>query len=268
MDVNKFYVTDGEKPLDNLVSDGGFCGIFRTIGIIGDSLASGEFESMEEGIRGYHDFYEYSWGKFMERTLGNTVHLFCRGGMTVKEFFDTYGASCGAFGHDKLCQAYIIALGVNDTARMEQLGDIDTALTERGPDANNPNFLSYYAGIIKRIKAKQPRAKFFLMTLPTTTYAGYEPELIDKREKWCEAIRRLAEGFSNTYVLDIRKYGPVYDQKFHDTFFLGHMRATGYLLTAKMVMSYIDYIIRKNPDDFSQVGFIGTPYSYEQRGVV
>jgi len=25
-------------------------------------------------------------------------------------------------------------------------------------------------------------------------------------------------------------------------------------------MSYIDYIIRHNPDDFSQIGFIGTPY--------
>lgn len=26
-----------EKPLDRLVTDGGFCGIFRTIGCIGDS---------------------------------------------------------------------------------------------------------------------------------------------------------------------------------------------------------------------------------------
>lgn len=26
------------------------------------------------------------------------------------------------------------------------------------------------------------------------------------------------------------------------------------------VTSYIDYIIRKNPEDFKQVAFIGTPY--------
>ncbi|MBE6793009.1 MAG: SGNH/GDSL hydrolase family protein, partial [Ruminococcaceae bacterium] len=35
-----------KNPLDTLVSDGGFCGIFRTIGCIGDSLSSGELESL------------------------------------------------------------------------------------------------------------------------------------------------------------------------------------------------------------------------------
>ena len=54
------------------------------------------------------------------------------------------------------------------------------------------------------------------------------------------------------------------DEKFNSTFRLGHMTPTGYLLMAKAVMSYIDYIIRNNPDDFSQVGFIGTPYKYRK----
>lgn len=31
-------------------------------------------------------------------------------------------------------------------------------------------------------------------------------------------------------------------------------------LTKRMVMSYIDYIIRNNMSDFKQVGFIGTPF--------
>ena len=30
--------------------------------------------------------------------------------------------------------------------------------------------------------------------------------------------------------------------------------------TARMIMSYIDYIIRNNPEDFVQIGFVGTPY--------
>jgi len=38
------------------------------------------------------------------------------------------------------------------------------------------------------------------------------------------------------------------------------MNPMGYLLTAKYVMSYIDYIIRHNMEDFAQVGFIGTPH--------
>lgn len=261
MDINDFYIKPNEKPLDNLVCDGGFCGIFRTIGIIGDSLASGELESNNDGIRGYHDYYEYSWGQYMARTLGNTVYNFSKGGMTAKEFFESFGASYGAFGYEKLCQAYIIALGVNDTARMDNLGDIDKAVSENPSDENN-GFLNYYAGIIKRIKAKQPQAKFFLMTIPRTTY---RPEdLRQKQEVWCEALRELAKRFTNTYVLDIRKYGPLYDQKMVDTFFRGHMTPSGYLLTAKMVMSYIDYLVRKYPDDFAQVGFIGTPYVYNK----
>ena len=70
--------------------------------------------------------------------------------------------------------------------------------------------------------------------------------------------------FSDTYILDFNKYAPDYDQEYHDNFFHGHMTPTGYLLTAKMVMSYIDYIIRNNPDDFKEVGFIGTPYKYSR----
>ena len=39
---------------------------------------------------------------------------------------------------------------------------------------------------------------------------------------------------------------------------LGHMNPAGYLLTAKMTMAYIDYIIRSDFKAFRDVGFIGT----------
>ncbi len=48
------------NPLDNKVVNGGFCGIIRTLGCIGDSLSSGEMESITDGKKGYHDYYEYS----------------------------------------------------------------------------------------------------------------------------------------------------------------------------------------------------------------
>ena len=45
--MKAFWITDEkEKPLDTLVKDGGFCGIFRRIGCVGDSLSSGEYESI------------------------------------------------------------------------------------------------------------------------------------------------------------------------------------------------------------------------------
>ena len=40
----------------------------------------------------------------------------------------------------------------------------------------------------------------------------------------------------------------------------GHLTLAGYLLTARMTESYIDYIIRANYKDFAQVGFIGTGF--------
>ncbi len=261
MDFRQFYSDETEKPLDRLVSDGGFAGIFRTVGIVGDSLSAGEFESLtQEGFRGCHDFYEYAWGSFLARTIGCQVHNFSRGGMTAREFFETWGAAQGAFGQDRLCQAYIIALGVNDVNRCDSMGDVESALRENPSAAKNNGFLHYYAGIIKRLKARQPYAKFFLMTIPRMTFVPEEQ--YQKHCLWNQGIRDLAARLENTYVLDFHRYAPIYDEKMHQVFFAGHMRPTGYLLTAKMILSYIDYLIRRYPDDFAEVGFIGTPYAY------
>ena len=55
MDFSQYFRFEDEKerPLERLAPDGGYCGILRTIGCIGDSLSSGEFESMDEaGNRG------------------------------------------------------------------------------------------------------------------------------------------------------------------------------------------------------------------------
>ena len=79
------------------------------------------------------------------------------------------------------------------------------------------------------------------------------------------APKTLTAVFSNSYVIDLYNHAPVYDAAFRDKFFLGgHMNACGYILTAKMMASYIDYIIRHNIDDFKQVGFIGTPFKYKE----
>ena len=54
------------------------------------------------------------------------------------------------------------------------------------------------------------------------------------------------------------EYSPKKTKEFSDAFWLGHMTPMGYVLAARMIESYIDYIIRKNPTEFNQVGFIGT----------
>ena len=68
MDWNKLLYPTDEKPLDKLVEGYSRTSIFRTIGFIGDSLSSGEFETRDsDGKAHYHDLYDYSWGQFIAR---------------------------------------------------------------------------------------------------------------------------------------------------------------------------------------------------------
>lgn len=74
----------------------------------------------------------------------------------------------------------------------------------------------------------------------------------------------VAEYFGDSYVIDLYNNAPVFDDEFKKKYFLhGHMNPMGYLFFAKMINTYIDYIIRNNPDDFKNVGFIGTDIKYK-----
>ena len=91
------------------------------------------------------------------------------------------------------------------------------------------------------------------------TFADTEEKLA-QREAHAKLLYDFAEYYDNTYVIDIFKYGPLQDEEFKRNFKLGgHLNPMGYMLASKIVMSYIDYIIRQNPEDFAQVGFIGKP---------
>ena len=106
---------EGEKPLDRIVDDGGLTAIFRTIACIGDSLSSGEFESTKaDGTKGYHDYYDYSWGQYIGRMVGAKVYNFSKGGMTAKNYMEEFADRRGLWAEEKAAQAYILALGVND----------------------------------------------------------------------------------------------------------------------------------------------------------
>ena len=88
----------------------------------------------------------------------------------------------------------------------------------------------------------------------------------DKNENWKEYkeqhrcfLYTLSEHIENCYVIDLLRYAPDYDEKFQENFYLlGHLNPMGYVFTAEMVSSYIDYIIRHHMQDFRDVSFIGT----------
>lgn len=267
MDMSKFLGIDNtEKPLDNIVSDGGYTGIFRTIAAVGDSLSSGEFESLSDaGERSYHDFYDYSWGQYLARMAGCEVKNFSRGGMTAKCFCNEFGPWNGFFDKARggWAQAYIIALGVNDILNQNQeIGSVSDICLEDWTK-NKETFAGYYGRIVQRYKAMEPDAKFFFMTIPSHG----EGERQAKVEAHAALMYEMADFFENAYVLDFAKYAPQYNADFQKKMFLGgHMNPCGYLFTAKLVCSYLDYIIRHNMEDFARVGLIGTGLKMEAGG--
>ena len=262
MNINQLTtILEGEKPLDNLVSDGGYTCIFPTIVCIGDSLSSGEFEHTDKnGVTTCHDKFEFSWGQFMARTTGNKVYNFSRGGMSCKRYLEIFADQKDLWNKDKRASAYIFALGVNDLFSFPQpvgnINDIDLSDPE---NCNKETFAGLYGKIIMKYKEIAPDAKFFFVTMPKEDSLDDEKNIL--RKEHADLLNQLPKLFSNSYVIDLYEYAPLYDAEFKKKFFLGgHMNPAGYKLTAVMIASYIDYIVRSDFEAFKQVGFIGTEY--------
>ena len=255
MNWENYLYPENEKPLDRLVDGYSHTSVFRTIGFIGDSLASGEFERYEsDGNRRGYDIFDYAWGNYIARKNGLKAYTFSQGGMTAKAYMESFAEEMGYWDKEKACQAYVIALGVNDIYNMGgaigSIADVDFTDYRNNKDS----FLGHYAAIVSRYKEISPDAKFFFVTFPNTA----TPQRDDKTFAMIEGLYALAEGFENAYVIDLYRYGPVYDKRFEEKFFLyGHLNASGYLFTAQLVDSYIDYIVRHNPKDFESIGFVG-----------
>jgi lysophospholipase L1-like esterase len=248
------------NPLRNLLDDGGALSIFRNVGFIGDSLSSGEFESLTNGVKGYHDYYEYSWGQFIARKCGLKAYNFSKGGMKAKDFFmkERMRDDIDPFILEEKLQAYFIALGVNDLNHLEEyscgFGSFDD-VDFTNEDNNKDSFVGQYCRIIQKIRKISPKCRIFTLTIPRGTPKERKGDAL--RDKHAKFLNDLHKYFDYMYVVDLRKYAPIYTKKFREKYFLGgHMNALGYKLTADMVITYCNYIIHKHHQDFTQVGFI------------
>ena len=248
----------GDAPLTEITQNPGFAGIIHSWGFIGDSLSSGEHESHNaDGETGYHDLYTYSWGQRICQATGAKGENYSQGGETasgwIEHFWDTSNnINQNINAKDAPKKGYIIALGVNDCNRGDVAGDPKTDINLEDYTKNAPTFAGYYGGIIQRIKSIQPDAKIFVVTMPRDG---------NNWREFPDVIRGMADVFDNVYVIDLNKYAPDYSEgsNIRNNFYMGgHLNAAGYQFTAWEMMNYIDWIIRHNMADFSQVGFIGT----------
>lgn len=245
---NKLVNTDDMTALN-------FDGIasFLKIGCIGDSLASGEsIYKKADGSIGYADIYAHSWGQFLARRYGIECVNFSAGGLTTRSWLtDSHGWSL-AQKEENLCNAYIIGLGQNDIGKLgaDYLGTInDIDLTNY--ENNKDTYYGNYGKIIQLIKTLQPKAKFFLLTDPVIT--GFNG-----------AIKDIAAKMPNCYLIDLTKYSDMYKSGgyFHKNNRGGHYNSVAYNHMGKLIGEEISKYMYDNPEEFNQIEFIGTDYTY------
>ena len=261
-------ITKDEHPLDKIISDGGFMNIFQKVVCIGDSLTAGQFEANNTGTTTYNTKSDYGYPKHLQRILNNTVESFARGGACASnsETSVTDGHSWinifanQAFTSENKAECYIIALGTNDIGYYGSFsGNVLTDIDASDYNNNARNSVGAYAGIIQRIKELQPKAKIFCVGIPNTRNST--TTITSANEK----INEICNMFNDVYFLDMQKYGvqPENVASYKSIYYLGgHRSSQGYYQLAKEYSSYIDFIIRKNPNDFKQIPFIGTNLSY------
>ena len=243
-------LNETDLPLSNIITDGGMCKIFRTIGVVGDSLSSGEMaygDAEDESTIQYVDMYEYSWIQYMARYCGSTAYNFSAGGLSTRTFFT---AENGKYYNELMdgnhkCQAYFIALGHNDRNQSIPIGTIED-INISNPDLNADTYYGNYGEIISKIKAISPKAKIFCILMKyDSVFSVYNT-----------AIKAIASLFGNdVYVLDMATYsGSIEEWEYTQ----GHGNPMGYLNYSYQISSYVDWIIRHNRNDFKYVQFINT----------
>jgi glycogen/starch/alpha-glucan phosphorylase-like protein len=97
---------------------------------------------------------------------GNKVYNFSRGGMTAKEYIESFADLNNLWDINKKSDCYIIALGVNDILNMHMpignINDIDL----NNYHNNKDTFCGWYAKIVQKYKEINSTAKFFFVTMP------------------------------------------------------------------------------------------------------
>ena len=160
--MEKEQLRQDDWPLETIIHDGGMAKIFRTIGVVGDSLSSGAMTykgAGEESRQINVDMYEYSWIQYMARYCGSTAYNFSVSGMGTDNFFGSEYYDLMIDG-EHLCQANFIALGHNDYNRSVPIGAIEDIDLENWEN-NAKTYMGNYARIISSIKSIQPTAKIF-----------------------------------------------------------------------------------------------------------
>ena len=210
--------------------------MFQSIGIIGDSFASGEISTNGTLI----DYYNLSWGQVMARMAGSTAVNYSKGGLTTKTWLTdtTYGLA--KLNAESANQLYIIALGINDGNQSIPIGTISDITSD-----NTNSFYSYYGRIIRAVKAHAPNAIIMLSTLARWA---------DKYKPYSAAVKAIGT-YYDLPVFDLSESEFFQSEFFADTQVSSHPTAVNYSAMAKEYKRLVENALAENAELYKT--FIG-----------
>ena len=232
---------------------------FQTIGIIGDSLASGcsNYYDDSAGKMVGLDRPAFSWGAFLGRETGIDVKLFAKGGASTKTWLSSDWGLAKAQQSGNKCECYIIGLGVNDYSKFG-LDYVGTAADVHvgNESANADSFYGNYSRIIAALKAIQPRCKIFMFNLPNTPNNKINATTTAYRN----AIKEIYTLYDNVYLLDLFEDKWYESKEINATYYGAHYTAIGYKAMAMHIKKMLNKFIKDNIDEFTDVQWITEPY--------
>ena len=220
---------------------------FQTIGIIGDSLASGcsNYYDDSAGKMVGLDRPAFSWGAFLGRETGIDVKLFAKGGASTKTWLSSDWGLAKAQQSGNKCECYIIGLGVNDYSK-SGLDYVGTAADVHvgNESANADSFYGNYSRIIAALKAIQPRCKIFMFNLPNTPNNKINATTTAYRN----AIKEIYTLYDNVYLLDLFEDKWYESKEINATYYGAHYTAIGYKAMAMHIKKILNKFIKDNID--------------------
>ena len=246
---NRVSVLESKSQVDTLLDNTEFA-LLHTWGLIGDSLSVGHTRSADGSVTNGRNIY-YSWGQYLARRLGNNCLNFGKSGISAKTWMSDSLCYERLIDSDNLCQAYIIALGANDTSMT--LGSIDDVNFE-DMSQNADTEYGWYAKVINAVRTISQDVPIFLFTLPHPRNSDVNIQAIN------EMIRTFAnnkEHFGKIFLVDL-------DADYNDYFKNGklqsqigntgwHLTSLGYLYASYVNQKALSKVISDNYSDFQDV---------------
>ncbi|MDU4883001.1 SGNH/GDSL hydrolase family protein [uncultured Clostridium sp.] len=267
---NEIGIGNSINPLSKIITDGGLAGLIESYACGGDSLTQGVFDRTNGVAMDFETTKYYSYPSQLSRitgskvfNLGNAGATACNSQQAISDWHSWLQTATQKnwFSDNFKAKAYIFAVGTNDIGYYGSFtGNVETDIDINNYNNNNTTTsVGGLATMIQKARELQPKAVIFIETIDNTRNTKIT------RDEANEKIRAIAKKL-DCYLIDMAKYWISEEEakewmaKYQNG---GHLNAMGYLLKTQARITYIDWIIRNNPEKFKEVQFIGTTMEYK-----